>query len=95
MDMLGRPVLSESHEDGTNYTISARTHTLIWDRSHLPRVRCAPRPNLADNWTRITKDDAGRVLKSLRLVAPRSRFGLERPVLYRRVTTAYEAISPP
>ena len=60
-DMLGRPVLSETSEDGTNYTISARNVYLNMGQVTLTS---SPRRSAAaatDGWTRVTKDAAGRV----------------------------------
>jgi YD repeat-containing protein len=60
-DMLGRPVLTESTEDGTNYTISVTNAYLNMGKVTLTS---SPRRSTAastDGWTRVTKDIAGRV----------------------------------
>jgi hypothetical protein len=62
-DMLGRPILTEQTEDGTNYTISVINKYLEMGRVTLTS---SPRRTTAastDSWTRVTKDVAGRVIE--------------------------------
>lgn len=60
-DMLGRPTLSESTEDGTNYTISIRNAYLDVGRVTLTSTAMRSTAASTDGWTRVTKDGAGRV----------------------------------
>ena len=60
-DMLGRPILSESTEDGTNYTISARNAYLNMGQVTLTASPMRSTAASTDSWTRVTKDGAGRV----------------------------------
>jgi RHS repeat-associated protein len=62
-DQLGRTILTEQTEDGTNYTISAVTKYL-----DMGRVTLTSRPRRStaastDSWTRATKDNAGRLIE--------------------------------
>ena len=62
-DQLGRRVLTEQTEDGTNYTISVVNKYLDMGRVTLTST---PRHSTAastDSWTRVTKDNAGRVME--------------------------------
>src|SRR6185369_5774650 len=61
VDMLGRPVLSESTEDGTNYTISTRNAYLNMGQVTLTSTPMRSTSAATDSWTRVTKDNAGRV----------------------------------
>ena len=60
-DSLGRPVLTEQTEDGTNYTISV--HNAYLNMGSVTLTSSAMRSTAAntDSWTRITKDTGGRV----------------------------------
>ena len=60
-DMLGRPVLTEQTEDGTNYTISVRNAYLDMGRVTLTSSPMRSSTTSTDSWTRFTKDNAGRV----------------------------------
>ena len=60
-DMIGRPILTEQTEDGTNYSISARK---IYEQ--MGRITYASNPARSgaaatDGWTRSTADAVGRV----------------------------------
>ena len=60
-DQLGRPLLTEQTEDGTNYTISVRNDYLEMGRVTLTSSALRSTPATTDSWTRVTKDTAGRV----------------------------------
>src|SRR5215217_1216011 len=60
-DMLGRPILSESTEDGANYTISVRNAYLNMGQVTLTSGPMRSTATSTDSWTRFTKDTAGRV----------------------------------
>jgi RHS repeat-associated protein len=60
-DQLGRPVLTEQTEDGTNYTISVRNAYLEMGRVTLTSSAMRGTAASTDSWTRVTKDTAGRV----------------------------------
>ncbi|MFN2404941.1 MAG: RHS repeat domain-containing protein, partial [Pyrinomonadaceae bacterium] len=60
-DQLGRPVLSEQTEDGTNYTISAVNKYLDMGRVTLNSSARRSTASTTDSWTRVTRDNAGRV----------------------------------
>ena len=62
-DMLGRPVLSEQTEDGTNYTISVKNAYLDMGRVTLTSSAMRSAASSTDSWTRITKDNAGRAIE--------------------------------
>ena len=62
-DMLGRPVLTESTEDGTNYTISATNAYLSMGKVTLTSSARRNTAATTDSWTRVTKDIAGRVME--------------------------------
>ncbi len=62
-DMLGRPVLTESTEDGTNYTISATNAYLNMGKVTLTSSPRRSASATTDSWTRVTKDNAGRVVE--------------------------------
>jgi RHS repeat-associated protein len=62
-DMLGRSILKEQTEDGTNYTISARK---VYEQ--MGKITYASNPArsagaLSDGWTRSTADTLGRVIE--------------------------------
>jgi RHS repeat-associated protein len=61
VDMLGRPVLTEQTEDGTNYTVSSRNAYLDMGRVTLMSSQMRSSPSSTDSWQRVTKDNAGRV----------------------------------
>ena len=60
-DQLGRPVLTEQTEDGTNYTLSVRNAYLDMGRVMLTSSAMRSTAASTDSWTRVTKDTAGRV----------------------------------
>jgi len=60
-DPLGRPVLTEQTEDGTNYTISAKNAYLDMGRATLTSSPMRAAAASTDSWTRVTKDSGGRV----------------------------------
>ena len=62
-DPLGRPVLAEQTEDGTNYTISTRNAYLDMGRVILTSSGMRSSAASTDNWARVTKDKAGRVIE--------------------------------
>jgi YD repeat-containing protein len=62
-DQLGRPVLSEQTEDGTNYTISSSNKYLDMGRVILTSTPKRSTAASTDGWTRVTKDNAGRVIE--------------------------------
>lgn len=62
-DALGRPILTEQTEDGTNYTISTRTAYLEMGRVTLTSGPMRGTAASTDSWTRVTKDSAGRVIE--------------------------------
>jgi len=61
-DRLGRPVLSEQSEDGSTFTVSARS---AYEQGGRVAFTSNPMREAAaaatDGWTRVTKDTAGRV----------------------------------
>jgi YD repeat-containing protein len=62
-DQLGRPVKSETSENGSSYSISAQT---VYQQSGRIMLSSNPTRNAGestDGWTRATKDDAGRVVE--------------------------------
>lgn len=61
VDMLGRPVLTEQTEDGTNYTISVKNAYLNMGRVTLTSSALRSTASTTDSWTRITNDNGGRV----------------------------------
>ena len=63
MDMLGRPVLAESTEDGTNYTIAVRNEYLNTGQVTLTSSPMRSTAAATDSWTRVTKDTAGRAIE--------------------------------
>src|SRR5688500_15211592 len=75
-DMLGRPVLTEQTEDGTNYTISVKNAYLNMGRVTVTSSAMRSATSSTDGWTRVTKDNAGVVIVVATLGAPRSRHGL-------------------
>jgi len=62
-DMLGRPVLTEQTEDGTNYTISVKNAYLNMGRVTVTSSAMRSATSSTDSWTRVTKDNAGRVIE--------------------------------
>ena len=60
-DPLGRPVLTEQTEDGTNYTISVKNAYLDMGRVTLTSSATRGMAASTDSWTRVTKDSGGRV----------------------------------
>lgn len=62
-DMLGRVMLTEQTEDGTNYTISARNAYLDMGRVTLTASAMRSAAASTDSWQRVTKDSAGRVIE--------------------------------
>ncbi|HKV34161.1 MAG TPA: LamG-like jellyroll fold domain-containing protein [Pyrinomonadaceae bacterium] len=62
-DQLGRPILSEQTEDGTNYTISSVQKYLDMGRVILSSSARRGSSSTTDSWTRFTKDNAGRVIE--------------------------------
>jgi RHS repeat-associated protein len=62
-DKLGRTTLSESSEDGTNYTISSQT--IYVQMGRITKVSNPKRSAAAttDGWTRTTRDDLGRIVE--------------------------------
>ena len=63
MDMLGRPVLTESTEDGTNYTIAVRNAYLNMGQVTLTSSPMRSTAAATDSWTRVTGDTGGRVIE--------------------------------
>src|SRR6201988_1420353 len=61
VDQLGRPTLTESTEDGTNYTISVRSAYLNMGQVTLTSSPMRSAAAATDSWARATKDKAGRV----------------------------------
>ena len=62
-DQLGRPVLSEQSEDGTNYTISSVNKYLDMGRVTLTSTPRRSTAASTDSWTRVTRDNAGRTIE--------------------------------
>lgn len=62
-DKLGRVILSEQTEDGTNYSISTQTAYLDMGRVTLTSSAMRASASSTDSWTRVTKDAAGRVIE--------------------------------
>ena len=62
-DQLGRPVLSEQTEDGINYTLSSVNKYLDMDRVTFTSTPRRSTPASTDSWTRVTKDNGGRVIE--------------------------------
>ncbi len=62
-DPLGRPVLAEQTEDGTNYTISVKNVYLDMGRVTLTSSSMRSAAASTDNWARVTKDAAGRAIE--------------------------------
>ncbi len=63
VDQLGRPTLTETTEDGTNYTISVRNAYLKLGQVMLTSSPMRSAAASTDSWTRVTKDIAGRVVE--------------------------------
>jgi RHS repeat-associated protein len=61
LDKLGRPILTEQTEDGSNYTISATSTYVDMGRVTLTSGLKRSGSSSTDSWTRVTKDPAGRV----------------------------------
>ena len=92
MDPLGRPILTEQTEDGTNYTISIKNAYLDMGRVTLTSSAMRAAAAATDSWTRVTKDSSGRVIEMA------SFAGVTQPawtgtagVFTGAVTTAYDA----
>ena len=62
-DQLGRPVLSEQTEDGTNYTISSIIKYLDMGRVTLTSSPRRSTSASTDSWTRVTKNNGGRIIE--------------------------------
>ena len=62
-DMLGRPVLSEQTEDGTNYTIFAHKAYDTVNRITYSSSPMRSGAALTDSWTRATSDALGRMIE--------------------------------
>ena len=62
-DRLGRPVLVEQSEDGSNYTISSRTVYAQAERVTLQSSPARGTPPAPESWTRVTKDVFGRAVE--------------------------------
>lgn len=62
-DQLGRPVLAEQTEDGTNYTIFSINKYLDMGRVTLTSSPMRSTSSTTDSWTRTTKDNTGRVIE--------------------------------
>jgi RHS repeat-associated protein len=62
-DQLGRTVLTEQSEDGTNYTISIVNKFLDMGRVTLTSSARRSTASTTDSWTRITKDSEGRIIE--------------------------------
>ena len=63
VDMLGRPVLTETTEDGSAYTISVTNAYLDMGKVTLTSSPRRSASATTDGWTRVTKDNAGRVIE--------------------------------
>jgi RHS repeat-associated protein len=62
-DQLGRPVLTEQTEDGTNYTISVVNKYLDMGRVTLTSSSRRSAATSTDSWIRVTNDNAGRAIE--------------------------------
>ena len=62
-DKLGRATLTEQTEDGVNYTISVRQAYLDMGRVTLTSSSLRSAASSTDSWTRVTQDDAGRLIE--------------------------------
>lgn len=62
-DQLGRRVLTEQTEDGVSYTLSHVQKYLNMGRVTLTSNARRSTPFTTDSWTRVTKDNAGRVVE--------------------------------
>src|ERR1041385_7141195 len=61
-DMMGRPVLVEQTEDGTNYTLySQQAYAQAGRISFTSSVMRTGASSNTDSWTRVTNDELGRV----------------------------------
>jgi RHS repeat-associated protein len=91
-DQLGRPVLTEQTEDGTNYSISVITKYLDMGRVILTSSPRRPAAASTDGWTRVTNDSAGRVVEIATFggVAQPAWTGIA-GVFTGKVTSAYDA----
>jgi YD repeat-containing protein len=63
VDQLGRVILSEQTEDGTNYTISSQTVYNSQDRMTFTSNPHRATAATTDGWTRTTTDRAGRIVE--------------------------------
>jgi RHS repeat-associated protein len=67
-DMLGRPVLSEQTEDGTNYSIYAlkaydTVNRISYSSGPMKGTPGSPTSSSTDSWTRVTNDILGRTIE--------------------------------
>ena len=92
MDKLGRPILSEQTEDGTNYTISSQNLYLDMGRVTLTSGAMRSAAASTDSWTRVTNDTAGRVTEVATFGgASQPAWSGTSGVYTGSVTTAYDA----
>jgi YD repeat-containing protein len=63
-DQLGRPILAEQSENGSTYSISVINKYLDMGRVTLTSSPRRVNAAVTDSWTRITKDNAGRVIQA-------------------------------
>ena len=91
-DMLGRPVLAEQTEDGTNYTISVRNAYLDMGRVTLTSSAMRSSASSTDSWTRVTNDKGGRAIEVATFGgATQPEWTGTGGVYTGSITTAYEA----
>lgn len=91
-DQLGRPVLIEQTEDGANYTISMVNKYLDMGRVILTSSARRSTAASTDSWTRVTKDNVGRVIEVATFGgATQPAWTGTTGVFTGAVTTAYEA----
>src|SRR6185503_10158614 len=91
-DMLGRPILTEQTEDGTNYTISVRNAYLDMGRVTLTSSAMRSTASSTDSWTRVTNDKGGRAIEVTTFDgATQPEWTGTGGVYAGSITTAYEA----
>jgi RHS repeat-associated protein len=91
-DTLGRPVLTEQTEDGTNYTISVKNAYLDLGRVTLTSSPMRATAASTDSWTRVTKDSAGRSIEAATFAgATQPAWTGTAGVFTGAVTTSYDA----
>jgi len=91
-DVLGRPILSEQTEDGTNYTISVKKAYLDMGRVTLSSSAMRSTAATTDSWARATRDSAGRVIEVATFGgAAQAAWSGTSGVFTGAVTTAYDA----